>query len=408
MLNMHKYSIQLKIPIWQRIILILFGLFLFLVSLEVGLRLGGFVLSSLQEYRNTQSIRQKGSYRIMCLGESTTVSPGQEYCWPSQLENILNQRNLGMKFSVINKGRGATNTSGILEELESNLNEYKPHMVIAMMGVNDDGPHMPQETICTKKTSPLLKSLKLYKLSRLLWLHIVTKAKEINIYKPQEIKRSAKPLSAPPVNKAEKHRTEETILTENNRPLKNLENAEQKSNGYIELARANRRNGKYPQAEETFKQALELNPRNDKAYVGLGELYRQIFQGEASTGAQAEEWLKKAEETFKQALELNPRNDNAYSGLGMVFCLQNKFLQAIESFKKAVELNPKNDDAYWRMGIMYQFNLKEYAQAEEVFKMMAPKNPERYIKLGELSIFERQGRIEELIKEIKELNLNDI
>jgi len=56
----------------------------------------------IQEYHNLQSIKQKGTYRIMCLGESTTR---REY--PPFLEEILNQRNIGVRFSVIDKGRGA-------------------------------------------------------------------------------------------------------------------------------------------------------------------------------------------------------------------------------------------------------------------------------------------------------------
>ncbi|MCX5702464.1 MAG: hypothetical protein NTW64_05805, partial [Candidatus Omnitrophica bacterium] len=84
-------SSQPRTPFRQRIILLLFGLSLFFVLLEAGLRLGGFILLSLQEYRNNLSIRQKGAYRIICLGESTTQNQ-----YPPFLEEILNQRNIGI------------------------------------------------------------------------------------------------------------------------------------------------------------------------------------------------------------------------------------------------------------------------------------------------------------------------
>ena len=57
--------------------------------------------------------------------------------YPRQLENILNEMDIGMRFSVINGGRHATHSIAILERLEDNLNKYKPDMVITMIGAND-------------------------------------------------------------------------------------------------------------------------------------------------------------------------------------------------------------------------------------------------------------------------------
>jgi len=103
-----------KVNFKTKITLIIFGVFLFLILLEAGLRLGGFILLSIQEYRNLQSIKQKGTYRIMCLGESTTQ--GQ---YPQFLEQVLNQRNIGVRFSVVDKGIAGTNTPAILSQVES-------------------------------------------------------------------------------------------------------------------------------------------------------------------------------------------------------------------------------------------------------------------------------------------------
>ena len=166
-----------KITFRTKITLIIFGLFLFFILLEVGLRIGGFILVSLQEYRNQASIRQKGTYRILCLGESTTQNQ-----WPPFLEEILNQRNTGIRFSVIDKGRGGTNTPVILSQVESYLDEYHPEMVVAMMGANDYGRHMPVETPSSSRIILFLRSLRTYKMARLLWLHMTIKAKEIGLY----------------------------------------------------------------------------------------------------------------------------------------------------------------------------------------------------------------------------------
>ena len=85
-----------KISVRQKITLIVFGIFLFFILFEVGLRVGGIFYLSLQEYKNIKTLKEKGEYRILCLGESTTANQ-----WPGPLEDILNQSNLGIKFSVI-------------------------------------------------------------------------------------------------------------------------------------------------------------------------------------------------------------------------------------------------------------------------------------------------------------------
>lgn len=113
-----------EISIRQKIILSIFGLFLTVVLLEAGLRIGGFVYLSLQEYRNRISLKQKGRYRILCLGESTTAGGKESY--PGQLEEILNQQNTRMQFSVINKGMSGLTTGVIVAQLEDNLDKYTP------------------------------------------------------------------------------------------------------------------------------------------------------------------------------------------------------------------------------------------------------------------------------------------
>ena len=219
----------------QKILLIIFSLILFVILLEVGLRLGGFIFLSLQEYRNRLSLRQKGTYRIMCLGESTTVC-GDEDSYPSQLQEILSQRNIGISFSVINKGVPCITSTVILLQLEENLNKYRPDMVITMMGINDDiAWYTPYEYAYNKKTEHFFKTLRIYKLSRLLRLHIINKAKEIGIYRLIGQKQ---------------------VITDSADESMSL--------------------SKYEEITKRYKKAIELNPRNDKAYRGIGRYYTRL------------------------------------------------------------------------------------------------------------------------------------
>jgi tetratricopeptide (TPR) repeat protein len=274
-------------PLRTKITLIIFGLFLFLILLEAGLRLGGFIILSLQEYRNLQSIKHKGTYRILCLGESTTADQ-----WPPHLEEVLNQRHAGVRFSVIDKGVRATQTQIILAHLESNLNTYHPDMVVAMIGLNDRVPYIPDKAVSTSKIALFLTSFRTYKLSRLLWLHIITKVKE-------EVRLDS---------------------------------------GSGQLYQAQ---GKFPQAEDSYKKAIELQPQNSDAYVGLGQLY------------EAQDKFSQAEDSYKKAIELKLRNNGAYVGLGRLYEAQGKFSQAEDSYKKAIESTPQNNWAYGALAVLY-------------------------------------------------------
>jgi len=415
-------SAKLKINFKAKITLIILGLFLFLVFLEAGLRLGGFILLSMQEYRNRQTLKQKCAYRIMCLGESTTV--GQ---YPIFLQEVLNQRNMGIRFSVIDKGIDGVTTAAILGQLNSNLNNYHPDMVVTMMGINDCGEHIPYEVATTSKIMLLFKSFRTYKLARLLWLHILIKAKEIGVYNPGEDKQLSEKIQTylPRIGLKE---ASESISTEDS--LKKALELNPKNDGaYLELGRLYRNQGKFSQAEEALKKATELNPENDAVYFELGRLYRN--QGKFS---QAKDSLKKpielnpenddahftlgrsyrdydkfsqAEDSLKKALELNPKNDAVYFELGCLYREQGKFSQAEEALKKALKLNPKNGKACFSLGWLYQ-NQSKSLQAEDIFRKtieLNPGNDDLYLELG--CLYREQGKFsqaEETLKKAIELN----
>lgn len=77
--------------------------------------------------------------RILTLGESTTADLGAippSSSWPRQLERLLKKNH---DVQVINKGDVATNTTAIIKALPGYIDQYQPHIVIAMMGINDQG-----------------------------------------------------------------------------------------------------------------------------------------------------------------------------------------------------------------------------------------------------------------------------
>jgi len=322
--NLNNKDIPKKTSLYQKISLILFGLFLTVVILEIILRIGGLTILSLQEHKNLQSIKQKGSFRIMCLGESTTQNQ-----YPPYLEEILNKRDIGIKFSVIDKGIGGTNTLAILLHLEANLDKYQPDIVVTMMGINDCGSHMPYEATSSSKIILIFRSLKSYKLIRLLWLHIVTRLKEKGFYVQDINKQKNSP------KETYKEPLQEPV------PEKTLDSNPKNDSEYVKLGGLYKRQGKRTEAEQSFKKAIELNSNNDYAYTELGKLYKDQRK------------LTKAEQSLKKAIELNPNNDCAYKELGLTYRCQEKLTKAEQSLKKAIELNPDNDKLYRNLVTIY-------------------------------------------------------
>ncbi|MDD5080213.1 MAG: tetratricopeptide repeat protein [Candidatus Omnitrophica bacterium] len=347
--------------ILARIAEVMFGLFLCAILLELGLRAAGFVFLYSQDQRNKVCARQKGAYRIMCLGESNTALGGV-YSYPSQLQEILNRRGTGVKFSVINKGLPEIHTSDILNRLESDLDAYRPDMVIAMMGINERGTYMFRRGPSGSRAIDFLKSLKVYKLPRIIFRNIVTARRQG--YPSKSGTRQERSAASIPGNDGE----------------------------YAALGIFYRDKGKFAEAEDAFSKAMELNPRNYRAYIEQGWICR--VQGRFS----------EAEGLLNKAIGLDPANDGPYMELGWIYRIQGKFPEAEAAFRKAIEINPKNYWPYVERG--------NFAGAEAVFRKAIELNPKddwAYIGLG--WIYHDQGRIPEAeaaFKKAREINPQNI
>jgi len=309
-------------------------------------------------------VKQKGNYRILCLGESTTA--GQ---WPPYLEKILNQRNIGVRFSVIDKGVPGIKTNNIVSSLESNLEAYRPDMVITMMGVNDADPYFSYKSHLEPAAVTFLKSCRSYKLIRLFCLHIAAKFKEVKPHKLSNDVSQPEFFFAPELN----HGNERL---------------------YIEQGNLYQRQGKFLESEILFHKALQINPRSDGAYVGLGDLYRQ--QGKVS----------ESESYFRKALELNP-GVWACVGLAHLYREQCKFAESEVLLQKAIESYPENGWLYVELGNLYRQQGK-YVESEVSFRRaleLCPRNDWLDIELG--NVCWQQGNIseaEELFHKALELN----
>lgn len=303
---------------WQKVILILFGIFIALLLLEIGLRLGGFTLLQIQKHRNDLALGHKGAYRIMCIGESTTQNQ-----YPIFLEEVLNKSNIGIKFSVIDKGLVAADTNLIASQLEENIKKYHPDMVVAMIGINDNGIHMPAEFNRSSKFS--LTSLKVYKLAQLLLVHIKNKIG-----------------------------TEDIIWEKKTEP--NIP--------YLKLGGELEAQGQIESAMHTYKKAIELNPNDIDAYFRLALL--------STNPAERKEMLKKVFHFYKMLIETAGINDtpdlNYFFTVFTSFDETQIYSKELEGLLKMIlARDSRNSDA--ALNLFYMFlKQRRYDEAEEILK----------------------------------------
>jgi len=416
-----------KTSVTQKISMVLFGLFLCAVLLEIAMRIGGFVISSLQEYRNFISITQRGQYLILCLGESTTAAAGKN-SYPFQLEEILNQRNTGIKFSVINKGKSGTNTALILSELEENLDKYSPDMVITMMGINDEKGREFLEAyagISTKKSVLLLKSFRVYKLIEMLGLRLRNKLQELRLLTAnRNTIKQAQDLSAPlffpdvkELLKSLMNKNPKAYLSyikfqecfASQRDYDKIEERLQKAIalepdnawGYLSLGQCYWYHGELDRAEEMFRKAIEIDPQNQRVYLVIGRCYINTRD------------YDKIEQIFKKAIALEPDMPWSYIGLGWNYYTKNEHTEAEEMFKRAIEIDPQNQTAYLLLGRCYRVQRK-YAEAEDIIKRaieIEPDNPWVYVELGRSYWSQREyDKTEKILKKavINRCTENDV
>lgn len=103
-------------------------------------------------------------------------------------------------------------------------------------------------------------------------------------------------------------------------------------------------NGDWPQAENLFCRAIELQPDYAEAYYNLGLAYKKDGRIEA------------AESCICQAIKLKPDYPEAFYIQGLILCGTNRLDEAALSFYKVTQLRPSWADAYFQMGTVLKNN----------------------------------------------------
>lgn len=362
-----------KTPFPQKILLLFLGFFVALIILELSLSFCSFIMFSVKEYRNQQSIARKGVYRILCVGESMTHNH-----YPRFLGNALSRSPGGVVFGVIDKGLPGANSTVILDRMEACLAAYHPDMVIAMMGSNDHYS-LYYEGI-PEATSMLFKHCRVYRLMRMFYRRLLEKLPSDSVLHV-------------PVAPASKNNTQTPY--------------------YSSHGRAYMYQGKFALAEEAYKQGIAADPKNPLCYGDLGDLYvhqgkltlaEEIYKQGIAAGPQDSRCyadlgfayfkhgkLFLAEEAYRQGLAVYPKDVRCYLGLGGVYQKQNRLPLLEECFLKGIQYLPSEDRLYGALALLYEkkgqkdLALKYYREAEALrLKRINPVTAANYLKLKEL------------------------
>ncbi len=152
------------------------------------------------------------------------------------------------------------------------------------------------------------------------------------------------------------------------------------------------------EAEEYFRQAVELDPRYALAWVGLADTYMlQVWY----SGLPKRENFDKAKVAIDMALELDRDLGEAYASLGALKANMNELEGAEQAYKQALKLSPNYAFAHQR----YSFLLGGLGRWEERLVEM-----ETAVRLDPLSTNHRQnyaiflvesGRVEEALEQFR-------
>ena len=139
--------------------------------------------------------------------------------------------------------------------------------------------------------------------------------------------------------------------------------AEESARSWILRGQELSENDRHQEAVQAFKQAVEIDPISEEAYLNLGNTYYELGSYDAASDA------------FRHVTEINPANSTALFYLGLSLIQQKKYAESIPYFEKAGTL----DSDFKQLSLFYigeaQSELGNTQEASETWKRAIKVNP---------------------------------
>ena len=111
---------------------------------------------------------------------------------------------------------------------------------------------------------------------------------------------------------------------------------------HFQLAQALMANGQNDEAVKVLKTVMKV------AQDQSSEVARRVGEAMLTMGLNDE-----AEEAFRQALEVNPQDIHLFNRLGIAFRKQGKFREAVDNYRRALSIAPDNEVLYFNLSRAY-------------------------------------------------------
>jgi len=120
--------------------------------------------------------------------------------------------------------------------------------------------------------------------------------------------------------------------------------------------------GKYPEAIAAYKRALVLWPTYGN-YMLLGNSY--VFTRDYEPSIKA----------YKKAIEIDPKNERAYYQLGIAYDYQQRYEESIKVYNDVLKINPDHEGARYYLAVAYAAQHNKRAAIEQ-YEILRKNNAE--------------------------------
>ena len=123
--------------------------------------------------------------------------------------------------------------------------------------------------------------------------------------------------------------------------------------------------GRYEEAEQAFRRAIELDPKLSNPWNGLGILLADHLGR-----------YEEAEQAYRRAIELDPKLSNPWNGLGILLADDlGRYEEAEAAYRRAIEVDPKSPYPWGNLARLFERNADRSAEALAAFLTAAELDP---------------------------------